>query len=105
LAEVNIEGWILDDNNGDFSPINHFKGSGMATGHMRFKNQLPWTDLPVGAIIVIYNAADRDINIPPDDPFDWVNNDCIYILPSNHASLEYCTTLPTAINCTTRTDY
>ena len=44
LAKVNIAGWILDDNNGDFSPTNHFTGSGMATGHMRFKNQLPWNN-------------------------------------------------------------
>jgi hypothetical protein len=105
MAKVNIAGWILDDNNGDFSPTNHFTGSGMATGHMRFKNEAPWNNLPIGAIIVIYNAADRDVNIPVDDPFDWVNNDCVYIVPSNHASIEYCTTLPTASNCTTRTDY
>lgn len=105
LAKVNIGGWILDDNNGDFSPINHFTGSGVATGHMRFRNVLPWNNLPIGAIIVIYNAADRDINIPPDDPYDWLNNDCVYIIPSNHTSIEYCTTSPSATNCTTRTDY
>lgn len=105
LAKVNIAGWILDDNNGDFSPTNHFTGTGIATGHMRFKNEAPWNNLPVGAIIVIYNAADRDLNIPADDPFDWVNNDCVYIVPSNHSSLEYCTTLPTAISCTSRNDY
>ena len=105
LAKVNIGGWILDDNNGDFSPPNHFTGTGIATGHMRFKNEAPWNNLPIGAIIVIYNAADRDLNIPADDPFDWVNNDCVYIVPSNHSSLEYCTTLPTAISCISRNDY
>lgn len=105
LAKVNIAGWILDDNNGDFSPTNHFTGSGMATGHMRFKNEAPWNNLPIGAIIVIYNAADRDLNIPPDDPYDWVNNDCVYIVPSNHVSLEYCTTLPAASSCILKTDY
>ena len=95
----------MDDNNGDFSPPDHFTGSGLAAGHMRFKNQLPWNSLPVGAIIVIYNAADRDVNIPADDPFDWLNNDCVYILPSNHPSIEYCTTSPLVSTCTSRTDY
>jgi len=105
LAKVNIAGWILDDNNGDYSPINHFTGSGVATGHMRFKNEAPWNNLPVGAIIVIYNALDKDLILPADDPYDWVNNDCIYIVPSNHVSLEYCTTLPVASSCILRTDY
>lgn len=105
LNKVSISGWILDDNNGDFSPSNHFTGSGIASGHIRFRNVAPWNNLPVGAIIVIYNAADRDVSIPADDPFDWVNNDCVYIVPSNHSSIEYCTTLPIATNCTTRSDY
>jgi len=105
LAKVNIAGWILDDNNGDFSPPNHFTGTGVATGHMRFKNEAPWNNLPVGAIIVIYNAADRDLNIPADDPFDWVNSDCVYIVPSNHSSLEYCTNLPAVTSCIGRNNY
>lgn len=105
MAKVNIAGWILDDNNGDFSPLNHFTGTGMATGHMRFKNEAPWNNLPIGAIIVIYNALDKDLILPADDPYDWVNNDCVYIVPSNHVSLEYCTTLPIASSCILRTDY
>lgn len=105
LSKVSIAGWILDDNNGDFSPTNHFTGTGIAGGHMRFKNQAPWNNLPVGAIVLIYNSADRDLNIPADDPFDWVNNDCVYIVPSNHTSIEYCTTSPLASNCTSRTNY
>ena len=105
MAKVNIAGWILDDNNGDFSPPNHFTGTGMATGHMRFKNTAPWNNLPVGAIVVIYNALDKDLILPADDPYDWINNDCVYIVPSNHVSLEYCTTLPIASSCILRTDY
>ena len=103
---LNIGGWILDDNNGDFSPLNHFTGTGIAQGHMRFKNQSPWNSLPAGSIIVIYNAADKDIvtNFPPDDPND-INGDCVYVVPSNHLSLEYCTTLPVANTCNSRNDY
>jgi len=106
LSFVNISGWIIDDNNGDFSPTNHFTGSGITTGHMRFKNQLPWTSIPVGSIILIYNAADKDIvsSFPADDFLD-LNSDCVYVLPSNHASIEYCTTLPAAVGCASRTNY
>lgn len=106
LSFVNISGWILDDNNGDFSPTNHFTGTGIAGGHMRFKNQSPWTSIPVGSIVLIYNAADKDIvtPFPADDALD-LNSDCVYVLPSNHSSLEYCTLSPLATNCTTRTNY
>lgn len=108
LNSIDISGWILDDNNGDFSPPNHYSGSGMAAGHIRFKNTAPWTRLPMGALIVIYNADDKDATITlADDPFD-INNDCVYVLPSSHSSLEYCTTgtgAPQAIDCNTRLNY
>lgn len=106
LQTVNIGRWIIDDNNGDFSPPNHFTGSGIAQGHLRLKNQIPWTEMPVGSIIVIYNAAlgERDEILPPDDPLD-INFDCVYILPSNHSSLEYCTSTPIASDCTTPSNY
>ncbi|HMO34370.1 MAG TPA: hypothetical protein PKE07_15340 [Lacibacter sp.] len=102
---LNIGNWVLDDNSGVFSPTNHFTGSGIASGHMRFKNTLPWTRLPMGALIVIYNVDDKDPLIPADDPLDF-NNDCVYIVPSNHSSLEYCSNAaPVAGGCTTITGY
>jgi hypothetical protein len=107
LNSIDVSGWILDDNNGDFSPAGHYTGSGMASGHIRFKNTAPWTRLPMGALIVIYNADDKDPLIPADDPLD-INNDCVYIMPSSHSSIEYCTTgtgAPQAIDCVTRLDY
>lgn len=103
-VRLNIAGWILDDNNGDFSPINHFTGTGIAGGHLRFKNASPWTSLPVGVLIVIYNSADKEATFPADDPLD-LNGDCVYVVPSNHSSLEYCTTLPLVSNCTSRSNY
>ena len=72
---VNIAGWVIDDNNGDFSPFGQYNGTGIADGHLRFKNVAPWTKLPVGALIVIYNSFDKDPLIPPDDRYDF--NDLI----------------------------
>jgi len=101
---LNCAGWIIDDNDGTFSPANNNFGSGFATGHLRFKNTAPWTRLPVGALVVIYNDLDKDPLIPADDPYDF-NNDCVYILPATHVSLEYCTTAPIALTCSTKLDY
>lgn len=101
---INVAGWILDDNDGTFSPANNNFGSGFATGHLRFKNVAPWTRLPVGALIVIYNDLDKDIILPADDPYD-INNDCVYVLPATHSSIEYCTTAPIAQTCSTKLSY
>jgi hypothetical protein len=101
---INVSGWIIDDNNGDFSPLNQNNGSGIATGHLRFKNVAPWTRLPAGALIVIYNNLDPETTFPVDDPYDF-NNDCVYILPANHVSLEYCANAPQTLTCSTRLDY
>jgi hypothetical protein len=104
--KINLSGWIIDDNNGDFSPPNHFTGTGIAGGFLRFKNVSPWIHLPVGSIVVIYNASDKDTisSFPADDILD-LNGDCVFVVPSNNSTIEYCTNAPTAVNCTTRTNY
>ena len=101
---LNVTGWILDDNNGDFSPTNYYQGSGISTGYIRFKDRAPWNKLPLGALIVIYNFADKDLILPADDTLD-ANSDGTYVFPSNHSSLEYCTNAPAATNCTTVSAY
>lgn len=101
---LNVAGWVLDDNNGDFSPTDHYQGSGVSTGFIRFKDRAPWNKLPLGALIVIYNVADKDLILPADDTLD-VNSDGVYVFPSNHSSLEYCTNAPAATSCTIVTAY
>ncbi|WP_107040340.1 lamin tail domain-containing protein [Brumimicrobium mesophilum] len=76
-ANVDISGYILDDNNGDFGP------TGLTQGHLKFKNHSQWTNIPVGSIIVIYYSGERNPNIPADDLTD-ANNDNVYILPFNN---------------------
>ena len=54
---VDISGWIIDDNNGDFiatCPANVPAGFGVAPGYVRFANHPTWTDVSPGTIIVIF---------------------------------------------------
>lgn len=78
-TNVDISGYILDDNNGDFGPTS------ISSGHLKFNNHPQWTNIPVGSIIVIYNNSAQNPTIPPDDVTDS-NNDSIYILPFNNTT-------------------
>ncbi len=95
---VDIRGFILDDNNGTFTtpPVFPLTGSGVATGHFRFSNDPQWASIPVGSLIVIYNACDRNPLIPPDDPNDTSPNDSLYVVPHTSPLFEVCTQRPIA---------
>lgn len=88
-SPVNLTGWILDDNGGNFGGSG--SGVGIAQGYIRFSNA--FNSIPPGSLIVIYSETDRNSIIPADDPTD-ANNDSVYILPGNHPSFESCTTFP-----------
>lgn len=96
---VDLTGWILDDNGGNFE--GSVAGVGIADGHLKFKNN--FNAVPPGSLIVLYSEGNRSAVIPGDDPTD-ANNDSVYILPGNHSSLEVCTSLPVIgtfnYNCT-----
>ncbi|MBK6902654.1 MAG: hypothetical protein IPH04_07530 [Saprospirales bacterium] len=58
-STVDIRGWILDDNNGDFIDCagpntGALPGTGIAPGHVRFKFDPIWQNVPVGTIILVY---------------------------------------------------
>ncbi|MBK8497907.1 MAG: hypothetical protein IPL52_03595 [Flavobacteriales bacterium] len=97
-TNVDIRNIKVDDNNGvifnGFS--NALVNGGVSTGHMRFANLAVWSAVPTGSIILIYNNADLNALLPPDDPDDTAPNDKRYILPANHASLQGCSTSPNA---------
>jgi hypothetical protein len=88
---IDLRGWILDDNNGDFS-CGSCAGTGIATGHQRFANLAVWSAVPTGSIIVIYDPITKNPRVPADDPNDTAPADGVYILSSSHASLEVSTT-------------
>ncbi|MBJ2176196.1 VCBS repeat-containing protein [Aureibaculum sp. A20] len=94
-APVDLTGWFIDDNNGEFQGSS---STGVAPGSIVLGSN--FNAVSPGSLIVIYNQSDRDAAIPADDPADS-NGDGVYILPGNHASLNGCSNLPSSTN----TDY
>lgn len=96
-TSVDIRGYILDDNNGTFTNPADYSGtpSGIAPGHFRFTYDPQWASIPVGSLIVVYNADDPNPSLPADDPTD-ANTDSLYVVPHNSVLFERCTTFPAA---------
>ncbi|MBK9453941.1 MAG: T9SS type A sorting domain-containing protein [Bacteroidetes bacterium] len=88
---VDLRGWIIDDNNGDFS-CGACAGTGIAAGHYRFGLNPVWAAIPTGSIIVLYDPAVKNPKVPADDPNDTSPADGVYILPTSHATLDGSTT-------------
>ena len=79
-TNVDLTGWIVDDNNGDFEGL---IGTGVSDGFYRFT--AAYNAVAPGSIIIIYNntnAGSKDPQIGTDDPTDS-NADGIYIIPHN----------------------
>lgn len=89
-APVNLGGWIIDDNNGEFKAG---VGTGVAQGHFRIAPGC-LSAVPVGSILIIYNAAEPEPGIPADDPTDS-NGDLVYVIPHTHSCIQVCTAFPT----------
>lgn len=86
-APVDLEGWILDDNN------IAVPGQGSATGHLIFGDC--FSAVNPGSIIVIYNGLDRNPSIPADDPTD-ADRDGVYILSHTDDCLRGCNITPSS---------
>lgn len=90
---IDIRGWIFDDNSG-------YHGSGgIAEGALRFSNHSLWSCVPLGTIILLYNDADPNVNLPPDD-LSLNDDNCRIVAPiSNAALFEQNLTTPGAAAC------
>ena len=93
IGSVDINNWVIDDNNGDFEAS---VSAGVARGHYKFV-RMPL--LNPGDIIVIFNPSDLNINLPTIDETDS-NNDGVYIIPINSVYIERCTSLPSSTGST-----
>jgi len=91
LGNVDLRGWIIDDNNGDYN--GNISGVGIAQGHIRISSSCLSSVKP-GSIILIYNSAELLFTNDETDS----NGDCIYIFPINSSCLEHTTTLPLTTN-------
>jgi len=72
---VDLRGWIIDDNNGDFSALGWpLKGMGVARGHARFTYDDVWSSVPVGTIILLQYATSNTEQVG-----DESDADCDYL--------------------------
>ena len=92
-APVDLTGWIIDDNNGDFEGS---FGTGVSDGHVQITGTCLNNVMP-GTLIVLYNDANPNPNVPADDITD-ANGDNVYIFPISNACFQSCTTAPTTFN-------
>lgn len=75
---LDLRGWYLDDNNGE-----HAAGSGVGIAAGTFhltQNQL-WSCVPLGTIILIYNASDPPLNLPAAIDTSMNDGNCRLIFP------------------------
>ncbi len=93
---IDLRGYIFDDNNGF---LNGFPttGVGIAAGACRFSNDPFWACIPAGTLIVIYNDADPNTSLAPQD-LTMADGNCMINIPVSSALFEKHTTLPSSAN-------
>ena len=89
---IDIRGWIFDDNSG------YHGTGGIATGAVRFSQNLLWSCVPLGTIILIYNNGDVNPAIPAVD-LSLSDGNCQIIAPVNSTLFETNATTPGAVAC------
>jgi gliding motility-associated-like protein len=91
IPTMDLRGYYIDDNNGTFAAGG---GTGIAPGCLRFANIPFWSAIPYGTIIVIYNDADVNATMPPND-LSMTDGNCLLVIPiSNTTLLESNNTQP-----------
>lgn len=83
-STVDLRGWTLDDNNGDFSG-GPTTGVGINAGHFRFDNHCTWERVRVGSLIVLYNENDPNATLPPTTDATDGDLDFLYVVPVRNA--------------------
>ncbi len=91
---IDLRHWIFDDNNGYFASGS---GTGIAQGVCRFSNNNLWAKIPVGTIILIYNDADRNADIPADD-LSMSDGNCRLVIPISSSLFERNENTPNSSN-------
>lgn len=95
---VDLRGYIIDDNNGDFTVSNNYGSSGVSSGHVRFRSIPQWSGIKPGARILIYNPDQKNASISlEDDPSDS-DGDNVYVLPLYYEWFEGNAVYPSTSN-------
>ena len=61
---VDIRGWIIDDNSGEFNLDGCTLLAGITQSHYRLAYDPVWASVPVGSMIIVYNADNNCYNLP-----------------------------------------
>lgn len=91
VPTIDLRGVVIDDNNGLFATGT---GTGIASGAVRFANNVFWSAIPQGTLIVVYNNSDINPLLPPNDA-SMTDNNCRLVLPANSSLLEGQSISPT----------
>ncbi len=91
VPTIDLRGVVIDDNNGLFATGS---GTGIAAGAVRFANNVFWSAIPQGTLIVVYNNSDINPLLPPNDA-SMTDNNCRLVLPANSPLLEGQSISPT----------
>lgn len=94
---VDIRGWIVDDNSGNFN-TSRTCGTGLSisTGHLRFAYDDVWKSVPVGSVIVLFNNGTNNCYNFVDDGADSDADGVYFIEVGNNPYVERNTTTPNA---------
>ena len=86
-TRVDLRGWIIDDNNGIFS--GGPQGSvGIAKGHIKFSNNIYWSAVSTGTIILIYNSTDISSSITTLSQYNQTINPLIFPIPYSNSVIK-----------------
>jgi hypothetical protein len=96
---VDIRGWIIDDNSGNFNTSGGCtSGVSISNGHLRLAANSTWEKVAVGSILVLFNGGDNCFNFVDDGSDN--NNDNIYFLNvGSNANVERTGTSPSSSDC------
>lgn len=83
IPTMDLRGWYLDDNNGAHATGS---GTGIAPGTIRFSQDPLWAAVPIGTIIVVYNDADLNATLPPQD-LSMADGNCRLVIPVSNCTL------------------
>ncbi len=90
---LDLRGYILDDNNGDFAAGT---GTGIAKGAIKLTGNF-WSCIPIGTVITVYNDAEINPSIPAQD-LDVNDGNFALVIPISSAVFSHHPDLPDATN-------
>ena len=78
---VDVSGWIIDDNSGNFDTAGCTTSTGIAQGHYRLAYDNTWSNVPVGSVLVMYNHDANCYNMGDTFRVDTTSAGLVYWIP------------------------